>query len=118
MKMKQPAQNVFLNDGCGYVVQTSPYQQHLRESVETSRVSVLCVASLPGVLFTIIPFHSAPPVPITRLSIKRIQIVRTYKPQEWVHVHVHVMDVLFPTQLWTFRKERGQLIFFDSYAMY
>ena len=105
--MKQPAQNVFLNDGCGYVVQSSPYQQHLRESAETSQVSVLYVASLPRVLFTIILFYSAPPVPITRLSIRPIQIARTYKPQVLVHVHVHVMDVLFPTQLWTFRRERG-----------
>ena len=57
---------------------------------------------------------SALPVPIIRLSTRPIQIAGTYKPQVLVHVHVHVMDVLFPIQLWTFRKERGELTHFNS----
>ena len=33
--MKQPGHDVFLNDGCGYVVESAPYMQHLQESTES-----------------------------------------------------------------------------------
>ena len=39
MKMKQPGQDVFLNDGCGYMVQSAPYKQHLQNSTESTQVS-------------------------------------------------------------------------------
>ena len=48
MKMKQAAEDVFLNDGCGYVVQSAPYKQHLQEATETTQGSVY-VALLLGV---------------------------------------------------------------------
>jgi hypothetical protein len=107
MKMKQPGQDVFLNDGCGYVVQSAPYMQHLQESTETTQVSILCGARLLAILLTFILLFSAPPVPITRLSTRPMLIAKTCKPQVLVHVHVHVMDALFPTQWSISRKERG-----------
>jgi hypothetical protein len=39
MKMKQPAQDIFLNDGCGYLVESRPYKQHLQDSSESPQVS-------------------------------------------------------------------------------
>ena len=39
MKMKQPGQDVFLNDGCGYLVESSPYKKHLQDSTEPAQVS-------------------------------------------------------------------------------
>lgn len=38
MKMKQPGQDVFLNDGCGYLVESEPYKQHLQDSTEGTQV--------------------------------------------------------------------------------
>jgi hypothetical protein len=39
--MKQPQQDVFLNDGCGYMVESLSYKQHLQDSMETTQVSIL-----------------------------------------------------------------------------
>ena len=50
--MKKPAQDIFLNDGCGYIVQSAPYIQHLQNSTETTQVSTLCYAKLMAVLLT------------------------------------------------------------------
>jgi hypothetical protein len=41
MKMRQPAQDVFLNDGCGYVVESRPYKKHLQDSTESPQASIL-----------------------------------------------------------------------------
>jgi hypothetical protein len=41
MKMKRPGQDVFLNDGCGYMVQSAPYKQHLQNSTESTQVSIV-----------------------------------------------------------------------------
>ena len=38
MKMKRDSDDVFLNDGEGYMVQWMPYRQHLEESIETRQV--------------------------------------------------------------------------------
>jgi hypothetical protein len=38
MKMKKSEDDVFLSDGEGYMVQLSPYQEHLNTSLETSQV--------------------------------------------------------------------------------
>jgi hypothetical protein len=46
MKMKQPSQDVFLNDGCGYVVASAPYMQHLQNSTESIQVGFSYVARL------------------------------------------------------------------------
>jgi hypothetical protein len=39
MKMKRPDQDVFLNNGCGYIVESSTYKQHLQNSTESKHVS-------------------------------------------------------------------------------
>jgi hypothetical protein len=46
MRMKKSEDDVFLNDGEGYMVQLAPYQQHLETSVETNQVSALCICSV------------------------------------------------------------------------
>jgi hypothetical protein len=38
MKMKSDADDVFLNDGEGYMVEWIPYKQHLEDSIETKQV--------------------------------------------------------------------------------
>jgi hypothetical protein len=39
MKMKRPGQDVFLNDGCGYLVESKRYKRHLKSSTESTHVS-------------------------------------------------------------------------------
>jgi hypothetical protein len=41
MKMKKSEDDVFLSDGEGYMVQSSPYQKHLNTSLETTQVCLL-----------------------------------------------------------------------------
>ena len=40
MKMKNPGRDVFLNDGCGYLVDSARYKQHLASSTESTQVSI------------------------------------------------------------------------------
>jgi hypothetical protein len=96
MKMKKPNQDIFLNDGCGYMVASAPYQRHLQDSTESREVSLSYVGGLHFCLF--LPIISDLLVPTTRLSIKPMQIEGIYKPQVWVHVHVLAMGALFPIQ--------------------
>jgi hypothetical protein len=42
MKMKKPGHDVFLNDGCGYLVDSARYQEHLESSRERTQVSISC----------------------------------------------------------------------------
>jgi hypothetical protein len=46
MRMKKSEDDVFLNDGEGYMVQLSPYQRHLETFVETNRVNALYLLRL------------------------------------------------------------------------
>ena len=50
--MKKPGHDVFLNDGCGYVVKSAPYMQHLQESTEATQVSIASGAKQLAVLLT------------------------------------------------------------------
>jgi hypothetical protein len=40
MKMKKPSCDVFLNDGCGYLVESARYMQHLQSSKESTQVRI------------------------------------------------------------------------------
>jgi hypothetical protein len=72
MKMKQPSQDVFLNDGCGYVVESVPYKQHPQDSTESTQVSLSYVFTLHvSQYFSNISDHL---VPITKPSIRQMQI--------------------------------------------
>lgn len=44
MRMKQPSQDVSLNDGCGYLVESKRYHRHLQSSTESTQVSPSWVA--------------------------------------------------------------------------
>jgi hypothetical protein len=111
MKMKHPARDVFLNDGCGYLVESAGYKKHLQSSTETKQVNCLCLYNIYQFIICFLSDHL---VPITKLSIRQIQIERICKQQVLVHVHVLAMDALFHTLLLTFRKEKGQMAFFNS----
>ena len=114
--MKKPSQDVFLNDGCGYVVESRPYKRHLQSSTESTQVSPSHIAfshSLSHLLLIL----SDQLVPITRLSIRQIRIAEIWKLLVLVHVHVLAMDVFFHTQLLIFRKERGQINTFSFCAI-
>jgi hypothetical protein len=45
MKMKKPGCDVFLNDGCGYLVESARYTQHLQSSKESTQVRTLYLTS-------------------------------------------------------------------------
>src|SRR5215469_8086986 len=67
MKMKQPGRDVFLNDGCGYLVDSARYMKHLQSSTETTQVNFSYLSRIH--LFTVFSDHL---VPITRPSIRQI----------------------------------------------
>jgi hypothetical protein len=69
MKMKKPGHDVFLNDGCGYLVESARYQQHLKSSIESTQVGNSCLTSSHLYFFSIL---SDPHVPTTRPSIRLI----------------------------------------------
>ena len=77
--MKQPGQDVFLNDGCGYLVESGPYKQHLQDSTEGIQV---CPPLLSWLIFLVIYFlPSNLPVPIIKLLIRPMQTEKTWRQQ-------------------------------------
>jgi hypothetical protein len=94
MKMKADSDDVFLNDGEGYMVEWPPYKKHLDESVELTQVGPSCSAVLNASHQYII---RQLPVPTTRLSHRQMQTEKTLMPQALVPVHVLAMDASFLT---------------------
>jgi hypothetical protein len=100
--MKKSEDDVFLSDGEGYMVHSTPYKHHLETSLETKQV---CSSSP----YHILSHHvlSVQHVQITRQLIKPTQTEKILMRLVWVHVHVLVMGVLSLILLLTFKKANG-----------
>jgi hypothetical protein len=107
MKMKKDADDVFLSDGEGYMVQWMPYKQHLDASIEGKHVCII----LHYICTFCLTIHSnrLQHVPTTRLSLKPTPIERILMLLVLVHVHVLVMAASSLILLLTFKKENGMV---------
>jgi hypothetical protein len=67
--MKKSEDDVFLNDGEGYMVALTPYQEHLEGSSETTQVGHIFICPSNHCSST----HSVPLAQTIRLSTRQIQ---------------------------------------------
>ncbi|KAG1728929.1 hypothetical protein EDB19DRAFT_1832616 [Suillus lakei] len=88
MNMRQPHLNVFLSDGLGYMVTEAGYQAHLSLAMESI-------------------YQRDPLAVITVQSMLPTQIEAIFEQLVWLLLLVHIMDVLFLMQWWTFRRVNG-----------
>jgi hypothetical protein len=114
MNMKQPHLDVTLSDGLGYMVTDIDYQAHLSSAKETNEVCSSKGFNLSAPFDQ--KYSSGPPAAITVLLMQQTQIGVIFEQPEWLQLLVHVMDALFLTPWWIFRRVNGRFyILFNKY---
>jgi hypothetical protein len=109
MRMRQPALDVSLTDGQGYVVQAPPYQYHLKHSVEIKNVCTNADYEIAYQLSSSVSRNQ--PAETTKPTIMWNPCHQIWMPQEVGCVPAEDMAAMCRIQWQIFRRVKGMSIF-------